>query len=189
MPPTLRNAYQSEAATWYRWVGGRVRVTNHESARLANPEIFDAATVFTQMPDTPHLLAVPFDAEIENVTGYQAGWRRISFNYYPAHADPRSTYSYIENLGSERQIAGPGPAHIVGPLLPAVYDYHQMIDGNNRPVPSEKDHSGLVGSLPILLALAAFSAPQGLLDQTLTRSVQPGTWAPHGFPGGCKRTK
>lgn len=188
MPPNVRNAYHSEAETLFRWVGGRItQVASHESARLGNRELFAAATIFTQMPDTPHLLAVPFDAERENVRDHPAGWRRLSFNHVPAHGDPRRTYASIVNLGVEARIAGPGSPLIVGPLLPSVYDYHPMIDDNNQPIPSERDHAGLIGSLPILLALAAFSAPPGLLEQTLTRCVSPGTWIPHSFQGGCKR--
>ena len=188
MPPNVLNAYHSEGETLYRWVGGRIlRVTSHESARLGSREFFAAATVFTQVPDTPHLLAVPFDAERENVRDHPAGWRRLSFNHVPAYGDPRRTYASIDHLGQEGRIAGPGSPPTVGPLLPSVYDYHQTIDSNSRPIPSEREHAGLIGSLPILLALAAFSAPPGLLDQTLTRSVAPGTWIPHSFHGGCKR--
>lgn len=194
MPPSQRNAYEAEAETLYRWVGGRVaRVHSNEYARLASLEPFGAATVFTQMPDTPHLLVVPFDAQMRDVRDYDAGWRRLSFNYVPVNGnDTRRTYASVVNLGAEAQIAGPGSPHIVGPvgsLLPSVYDYQQTLDGNNRPVPSEREHSGLIGSLPILLALAAFSAPKGWLDQTLTQSLRPGIWAPHGFPGGCKQTR
>ena len=188
MPPNIRDAYHSEAATLYRWEGGRItRVTGHESARLGSRELFAEATVFTQMPDTPHLLAVPVDAEIENVKDHPAGWRRLSFNHVPAHGDTRRTYASIVNLGPEARIAGPGSPLIVGPVLPSVYDYHPLIDSNNRTIPSERDHAGLIGSLPILLALAAFSAPPGLLDQTLTRCVSPGTWIPHSFQRGGKR--
>lgn len=188
MPPTVCNGYNSEAETLYRWVGGRItRVTSLESARLGSRELFAAATVFTQMPDTPHLLAVPFDAERENVRDHPAGWRPLSFNHVPIHGDTRRTYASIVNLGVEALIAGTGSPHIVGPLLPTVYDYHPPIDSNNRPIPSERDHAGLIGSLPILLALAAFSAPPGLLDLTLTGSVSPGAWNPHSFQGGCKR--
>lgn len=191
MPPSQRNAYTAEAETLYRWMGGRVaRVPSNESARLASRELFDAATVFTQMRDTPHLLVVPFDARTRDVRGYDAGWRRLSFNYIPVNGnDTRRTYASVVNLGAEAHIAGPGSPHIVGQLLPSVYVYPQRIDGNNRPVPSEREHSGLIGSLPILLALAAFSAPAGWLDQTLTQSLSPGTWIPHSFPEGCKQTR
>ena len=190
MPPNLHNAYQAETETLYRWIGGRItRVPNNESGRLANCELFAAATVFTQMPDTPHLLAVPFDAEKANVKEYGPGWRSLSFNHVPVNGDSRKAYSSIVNLGSEARIAGPGSRRIVGSLLPSVYDYHQTFDTNNRPIPSERDHAGLIGSLPLLLALAAFSAPPGLLDQAFTRSVIPGTWSPHNFQGGCKRIK
>lgn len=185
VPPNLHSAYQTKPETWYRWVGGRItRVANNESARLANCEVFAAATVFTQMPDTPHLLAVPFDAQNQDVRDYPPGWRTLSFHHFPVNGDARRTHAFITYLGSEARIAGPGSPHIVGPLLPSVYHYHHTIDGNNREIPSEKDHAGLIGNLPVLLALAAFSATPNLLDQTLTRSVLPGTWHPHSFPGG-----
>ena len=187
MPPNVRNAYHSEAETLFRWVGGRVtQVTSQESARLESREFVAAATVFTQMTNTPHLLTVPFDAERKNVSDYPPGWRQISFNHVPVHGDPRRMYSFIVNLGEEARIAGPASPEIVGSLLPSVYDYHQTTDSNYRSIPSERDHAGLIGSLPILLALAAFSAPPPSLDQTLTRSVFPGRWIPHSFQSGCK---
>ena len=190
MPPNVRNAYNSEAETLYRWEGGRItRVTSQESARLGSREIFAEATVFTQMTGTPHLLAVPFDAEKKNVRDHPVGWRPLSFNHVPAHGDTRRTYASIVYLGDEALIAGPASPLIVGQLLPSVYDYVPSIDSNNRPIPSERDHAGLIGSLPILLALAAFSAPPGLLHQTLTQYVSPGTWIPHSFQRGGKRKK
>lgn len=187
IPPNLRNAYLPGAEALYRWVGGRItRIANNEPLRGANREIFAAATVFTQVPDTPHFLAVNFDAERENVRDHPPGWRTLSFNHVPVNGDPRRTYASIVDLGEEARIAGPGSPHILDSLLPSVYNYHQTIDENNRPIPSEKEHSGLVGSLPVLLALAAFSAPPGLLDQTFHRSVHPGIWSPHSFQPGCK---
>lgn len=190
IPPTLRTAYRSGPETLYCWLGGRInRVTNNESARLINREPFSAATVFTQMPDTPHLLAVPFDAQIANVRDYPAGWRGLSFRHVSVNGDARRTYSSFVDLGPEARLAGPGSPLIVGPLLPSVYNYHQTIDGNNRPIPSERDHAGLIGNLPILVALAAFSAPPGLVDDAFTSSVRPGTWSPHTFQRGGEQAR
>ena len=40
-----------------------------------------AATVFSQFPNTHHLLAVSFDAQTRSVMESQEGWRVLSFHH------------------------------------------------------------------------------------------------------------
>ena len=64
-------------------------------------------------------------------------------------------------------------------LLPKVYD---LKTGPPR------IQAGLVGSLPILLSLAAFSAPPPYLLGVFRNSLIPGAWRPHQYqyPAGRK---
>ncbi len=139
-----------------------------------------AATVFTQRPYTPHLLAVNFDAETRDVAGEPAGWMELSFNH--TKRDRNSTYSSLDLFGVEAKLASYGSPNWVEQLLPNIYDY-QAVDNQGHPIPPGTQSAGLIGSLPLLIALAAFSAPQDLLVEAL-RSIQPGEWHPHGYPSG-----
>lgn len=138
------------------------------------------ATVFTQCPDTPHLLAVNFDAQTRDVREQQGGWKVLSFRHI--EKDPNNTYSSLDLLGDQAHLAAHGSQNWVPQLLPNVYDY-QEVDLLGRPISPKTRSAGLIGSLPLLIALAAFSAPQDVLADAL-RSIQPGEWHPHGHPSG-----
>ena len=128
------------------------------------------ATVFTQNPDTPHLLVVPFDATRTNVLEYPGGWRPLVFRHIQTNT---RTYSAVSANGDRQHIAAPGLAHWMPQLLPPVY---------NDQSGSFRVQGGLIGSLPLLIALAAFSAPPNVLVGTLTNCVQPMAWHRHQFP-------
>ena len=139
-----------------------------------------AATVFTQRPDTDHLLAVNFDAETRNVHEEPGGWKVLTFHHRPD--GPNNTYSYVDVVGAEQHLAAPGSHNWMPQLIPSIYDY-QEVNINGLPVRSRTQSAGLIGSLPLLLALAAFSAPPASLAVAFS-CVQPGTWIPHSHPSG-----
>lgn len=181
-PPTLQNAYTTVSRTFWRWQSGRVTAIPASDATLrATLHRIDVASLFSQDPDTPHLLVVPFDVRTRNVRDYGRGWLPITFDHIRVHSTSglREYYSSVSDIGDEAHIAAPGQGFWMPQLLPDWYNYRQPSDALPR------THIGLIGKLPILLALAVFSAPAANLAEAMG-SLQPGTWSPHRhqYPSG-----
>ena len=180
-PPNIRGAYLRSPATWFRWTGGRVTgIAANDPARHRSLESHSVATIFTQRPDTTHLLAVDFDAGTRDVVSEPGGWKVLNFNH--VRKDHNSHFSSLDLLGAEAHLAAPGSPLWVEQLLPSVYDYQEVDDQGNR-IPPRTKSAGLIGSLPLLISLAVFSAPQNMLAHAL-QSLQPGRWQPHNYPDG-----
>ena len=178
-PPNIRTAYTRSPGYTFRWMNGQMTfIGPNDPVGRSLHQPHSAATVFTQNPDTPHLLVVPFDAQRTNVNEYPGGWRPLVFHHIRI-GNTQRTYSAVSANGDRQHIAAPGSAHWMPQLLPPVYNYH------SGPV---KIQAGLIGSLPLLIALAAFSAPPGVLVGILTNCLQPMVWRPHQFqyPAGRK---
>ena len=156
------------------------KVPKNDSIRQAKLPQHSSATVFTQVPNTNHLLAVDFDAETRNVADVLGGWRILSFRH--VSIDGRSAYSSVDLYGDKQHLAGPCSSELVPQILPAIYDY-QETDINGRSIFPKVSFAGLIGSLPLLLAMAAFSAPPDELAAALN-CVQPGFWRPHNLYNG-----
>ena len=142
--------------------------------------VYSVATIFTQNPDTPHLLVVPFDAGRMDARRNAGGWRPLTFDHKRI-GNTQHTYSALTPLGNRQHIAAPGSRHWMPQLLPRVYDY--------QPQPgTQRVNAGLIGSLPLLFALAAFSAPPSQLTGVLETCIRPGVWQAHQFqyPAGRK---
>ncbi|KAL9024804.1 MAG: hypothetical protein Q9180_007803 [Flavoplaca navasiana] len=177
-PPNLKNAYLRDKANarLFRWIGGRMTDISAESTIDAKRSLYGVATVFTQWPDTPHLLAVTFDAEKKDVAEESGGWKVLSFDYIPQPGTQR-LYSSVSVAGNYQQLAAPGPG-LVPQLLPRIYDYNPL------PHRTPPISAGLIGNLPILFALAAFSVHSGGLSKVLTSHIQPNRWCAHQFEHG-----
>ena len=164
-PPVLRDGYRrTKSPAIFCWREGIVEVANGVAPRPDH--IYSTASVFTQFSDTHHLLAVNYDAQKENVED-RSGWKTLSFNHIgaPYHG---GCYSEINLYGGEQKLFARGP---IPNLIPTIYDpLHPPKNGVS---------AGLIGSLPILLALAAFSAPEDRLVHTLTTCIRPGRWQNH----------
>lgn len=170
-PPSVRTGYTRTNGDLFRWVGGTVtHVARGESVGRSLHSVHSAMTVFTQNPDTPHLLCVPFDAERTHVGQHPGGWRPLPFCNIRVDNSQR-TYSAL-SLNRDRQ-ANPGSPRWIHQVLPPVYNNQ---DGTPRL------QAGLIGSLPLLLALAAFSAPPTALIGVLTNCLRPRSWRPHHYP-------
>ena len=168
-PPNVRTGCTRTNGDLFRWVGGTVtHVARGEFVGRSLRSVHSAMTVFTQNPDTPHLLCAPFDVER---TQHPGGWRPLTFRHFKGDS-PQRTYSAVSANGSCQHIAAPGCARWMPQLLPPVYDYQ-----NGNP----KLQAGLIGSLPLLLALAAFSAPPTVLIGVMTNCLRPRSWTPHQF--------
>ncbi len=166
VPPTIRNAFKSGDLHVFLWSGGRIRQIGHASPLGAH---FESATVFTHHDYTGHLLAVELDAQETDVASTDQGWRELSFNHEPEGNSGRA-YSYVDVLGAEEKIAAPS-THLMTQLLPSIYNCQQA--------DPSVTNAGLIGSLPILLAMAAFTAAPTQLATVFTRYVQPGVWQNH----------
>lgn len=146
---------------------------------------YQVSTVFTQYPDTPHLLPVGFDAEKKDVRELPGGWKPLSFRHCSASVSNRNgTYSSVETFGDKQQLAAPGSTDWIPQLLSDIYDYRPRLDAHGEPIPPRTESAGLIGSLSILLAMAAFSAPEARLVQVMTGNIQPGRWIRHNYAAG-----
>ncbi|KAL8993616.1 MAG: hypothetical protein Q9188_007285 [Gyalolechia gomerana] len=181
-PPNRKIAYHRNRAPakLFRWRGGRVTEVQHDPSSLDRFTRHSVATVFTQYPDTHHLLAVNFDAEERDVFEDPGGWKVLSFWHEPQHGTER-IYSYVDVYGDAQQMAAPGSPRWMPQLVPVIYDYDSTQTPNQRP-----STAGLIGHLPILFALPAFSAPPAQLAEVLTGHLQPNTWVPHQHCHGRK---
>ena len=174
VPPNTPNglANGQDPAIWFHWRGGRITLQPHDPFQGpgVNRTVYRAATVFTQYPGTPHLLAVPFNARTRSVNQFGRGWQCMTFNHIPV-GNSNSYYSYISDRGGQQRIAAPGSQHWMDQLLPDWYNCNDVED-------SRRTQAGLIGELPLLFALAAFSAPPAS-QGSLRHSIAPGRWIPH----------
>ena len=164
-----------------RWEGGRISIVpanNPIRGINLNGYVYRAATIFTQYSDIPHLLTVPFDARTTRVDIFGPGWLHITFNHIQVENNNSAYYSYISTHGGEQKIAAPGLPNWIPQLLLPEY--------NCDPRHATRIQAGLIGELPLLFALAAFSALPERLGVMLLSSMQPGKWISHGSMPGRK---
>ncbi|KAL8998891.1 MAG: hypothetical protein Q9169_002110 [Polycauliona sp. 2 TL-2023] len=178
-PPNLKHGYVRDraGARLFRWQGGwMTNIAAGELNKKCSP--YGVATVFTQWSDTTHLLAVSFDAEEKDVAEEYGGWKVLSFDHVPQDELQRCYYSSVGVAGARKQLAAPGSPAWMPQLLPRIYNYD--------PNPSRQPpvSAGLIGNLPLLFALPAFSAQPQHLSHVLTSFMHPGRWHRHQLPHG-----
>ncbi|KAF6232486.1 hypothetical protein HO173_009366 [Letharia columbiana] len=177
VPPNIRTGYTRKPCILFRWLCGTMTpISAIDPVGRSLHQTYSAATIFTHNPDTPHLLAVPFDAQKRHAYQNQGGWRPLSFHHV-LNGNTQHTYSAVSTVGDHQHIAAPGSPHWMPQLLPSVYD---------NQAGSPRIQAGLIGSIPLLIALAAFSAPPDVLGDVLPLCLRPGTWRPHlyQYPAG-----
>lgn len=183
IPPNRRDAYKKrepQYTHWFRYSSRRFcGVPLNDGVRSQNLEIHSAATVFSQANKTDHLLWVPFDARTENVSQYAHDWRNL--NFVQEHRTGIGTYCSLVFVGDEETLPDSVPQW--EKLIPSPYRY-QITDDSGSLIPSNVHFAGLIGNLPLLTALAAFSAPRDRLSVALTGSVQAGRWVSHSYGPG-----
>ena len=180
VPPNRKDAYirGDHGAKLFRWTGGRMTQMTTEAL---NKEctLHSVATVFIQRQDTANILAVPFDARKNDVTEDSGGWKDLSFEY--THRDfSWGSFVEITLAGGPRRIAVAEQSPWMK-LLPAAY-----IENDSESILRRGVNPGLIGSLPLLFALPAFSALPDQLSYVLTNFIQPNEWHAHELPPGCK---
>lgn len=117
--------------------------------------LFATASVFTQYPHTPLLLAVNESVRIEKKVG---PWHTLRFGHVIQPDTTHSFYSSVDFAGQDRTAARMSP-NCAPELLPECY--------NPSDAKSKRAHAGLIGRLPLLIALAAFSAKREHIVQSL----------------------
>lgn len=183
LPPDRRTAFNKEDAVCFRWHRGKMSTMHNGSINIASlGTAHSAVTIFSQKDDTDHLLAVDFNALFQDVIPYDPGWRVLRFDHIPK-PHTSAIYSSINLFGEEKHLAAGGSPTWMGQLLPREYNYQRTTPGG-RPIPSPTGSAGLIGSLPILIGLAAFSAPEDSLTAVLTSSIKPQAWRRHNLPTG-----
>ncbi|KAL8922276.1 MAG: hypothetical protein Q9208_005246 [Pyrenodesmia sp. 3 TL-2023] len=173
-PPNKKDAYYRDrnGARFFRWKGGRATEISNSSYgnRLRT---YGVATVFGQYKDTPHLLAVGFDAETKDVAEEPGGWKVLSFNHTQ---DPQGSWlSSIGVTGTQQLLAAPGSRHWMPQLVPEIYNY------DSRQIAAVPTSAGLIGDLPILFGLVAFSAPPEQLSRVMISCMRPNAWIHHNY--------
>ena len=182
VPPTIRTGYTTRSSNLFYWRGGTMtHIAADEVVSHPLGQIHSAATVFTQNPDTPHLLVIPFDARRRDVDEYPGSWRPLTFGHVRI-VGTEDTYSAVSANADRQYIAVRGSSRWMPQLLPRVYDDQSR---------STRTQAGLIGSIPLLIALAAFSAPASFLQAVLTNCLRPQRWLPHQYqyPAGRKLQK
>ena len=138
-------------------------------------EIYGSATVFSQATSTDHLLTVPFDARKKNVASCNYDWRNITFDH--KRKDSTSTYASLAFVGEREYL----PAPVLpgwNQLIPPPYRFPDL-DTEGNSTQSTTIFGGLIGDLPLLIALAAFSSIRDALPDTLLNHTRNGRWLPH----------
>ena len=149
-------------------------------------QLYKVASVFTQKPDTSHILAADFNVTQEDVrSSRQTDWKQLNFRHIGA-TDRPGTYSSVDILGDQQKLAAPGSGDWIPQLLDTIHDYVPSRDANDNPLPCETQSAGLIGSLPILLSMAAFSAPEPRVSDVMTNYIRRGRWIRHSLPDGRK---
>ncbi|KAL9104576.1 MAG: hypothetical protein Q9163_000498 [Psora crenata] len=182
-PPTNRAAYKSGPGSLYQWSDGRAqRVPENDGVQRQMLQPFGAVSVFTQRPSTDHLLAVNFDVR-ETAVSTQGGWRPLSFRRR-SMASKNHYLTYIDPNGTSYNMPAPDTGHWIPQLLPPCYNPGAQSDAHGRLVAPTTVNGGLIGRLPLLIALAGFSAPESKMSAVIEQCIRPNTWRRHSLVSG-----
>ncbi|KAL9627386.1 MAG: hypothetical protein Q9164_007622, partial [Protoblastenia rupestris] len=180
-PPNTSAEYTREPGSLYSWRGGQAYAVpaGDNDRQVSGLEAFGAATVFTQWPKDVHLLAVNYDVK-QTLRTSRIHWRTLSFDHH--HNGPTNHYlPYVNPEALHFHLPAPDTDRWVSQLLPCCYVSPQNQDADGRRIEPTTFNDGLVGKLPVLIALAVFSAPKDQMNQVLTNCLQPNHWRPHNF--------
>ena len=179
LPPDRIDGYKkSGPSQWFRFKNGNFTLMPAFYMSLEiyiAAEIYSAATVFSKAPGTDHLLMVPFDARTINVLSYKYGWRSLSFDHKRRNSS--SSFASLESIGEKQTLPAPVPPSWKQ-LIPAPYRFENT-DEFGKPIEPTTSFGGLIGSLPLLIALVAFSAVPEKLETVLRDHIRNGKWLPH----------
>ena len=166
-PPISAEAFDRGQARLFTWKDGNMQTFNGQCPE-ANRR-YSAATIFNQ-GQSKVLFSVMCDAaDAGDRSVIDAGdWRSLKFEAAPA----APTLSQVGPNFKNDTLRARGGQHWVGQLLPSRY-HHQGSHTNGPTI------TGLVGELPILIALAALSTSEAKFKDVLPASIKEYKWIPH----------
>ena len=127
--PTMMNECTQTTSTLFHWRGGiMTQVSANDPVGNALNHAHSAATLFTLYPDTPHLLVIPFNAQLKHARRNVGGWRPLTFRHVRIN-NTQHSYSAVSADGDRRHIAAQGSPHWMPQLLPKIYNDQS---GNSR---------------------------------------------------------
>ena len=133
---------------------------------------------------TDHLLAVNLDATTVDLPHNNNRWGGLQFR--DVTEAPGRIRSKVDVTGLKQEIAAPGPRHLVKQVIPSDYDFEIKLDQQSNEIRPTNTFTGLIGNMSILIAMAAFSAPQLFLKTILENHLRLGRWLEHQHPTGRK---
>jgi hypothetical protein len=143
------------------------------------------ATFTVFLDDRRRFIGVPFDARTTNVSAATIGdWKQLNFGHL--YSPNNTTVCSSVDCGEEHtRLAGGAPPNNTRTWIDNFFP--QNHHNNGGVYPSEypnATHIGLIGRLPLLLALAAFSCPSDRADWALRSCIRSGRrWSAHPYNG------
>ena len=142
------------------------------------PWMYRTYTMFMQQ-NNGSIVAVNFDARRKDVRESDiADWREIGFHHPTSNT---AVYSYLDVPGEYAHLAkGASNANNtwVTQLFPQQYQCFPMAD----PQYHNLRHAGLIGRLPLIIGLAAYSCGPSQVAHVLTHCFKRGRWVYHAAP-------
>ena len=176
-PPRKAKDLKASNARFFWWTDGSMKsITVEELLKHGKPvRQHNVGSVFNARL-TDHLLITDIDAAAKDVSqeGCDRKWSRLYFHHMRVTPKESCYYTELGFMGMEAFSAAPLPACITPQLLPSACNDTRQ----------DRINGGLVGKLPLLIALAVSSASREYLADVMTSCIRPGRWRPHKIPPG-----
>jgi len=187
LPPAEGGVFKGseDPALFLRWAAGRyssvsISMDNEICGIGLEEYYYSTASFFTRNPVSSNLLVMPMNVRRRIRPASGSIWRDMTFDHIKIK-NSRALYSYVSSMGDEQRIAAPAPPHWENQLISPVSNHKDHRAGDAQQKRQAGLQAGLIGELPLLFALAAFSAPAEMITQVLTTCIQPGAWREHPY--------
>ena len=176
-PPKSSKELKVSNTRFYRWKDGRItKIASLADLYKDNKQALrqhDIGSFFFQK-ETGHLLITnTHPAKFDESDDKK--WSRLLFNHKRVTLLGRNYYTELDFAGSKEETAAPMSNHCVPQLVPSVY---------NTDSHPNRVNAGLIGKLPLLIAIAAFSVKKEFLNNVLTTNIRPHKWISHSYESG-----
>ena len=169
-PPIRKNQFSKSDRCRFRWQNGSLSVLGSDDPIMRQQWTRrSTASVFPQSA-AGQLLIVNIDVTEQDVSeSYYGRWTALNFRHIKVEGSKRSYYSYLDFVADQAVTAARVRNHVVPQLLPEIH--------NSRD--HRREHAGLIGKLPLLVAIAALSGATNVRNAIMRACVQPSRWARH----------
>jgi hypothetical protein len=173
MPPVRTSQFRRTAGNIYRWrLGESSLITGKETLGM---EVYSTVSMFYQARQDNFLVArvdCTRDAQLN-------GWSQTRFK------NKLNNISEVGFFGAKLGLSASAKGSTWMPqLLPQVYDHRARDTGKHR---LDTQDGGLCGDLPILFAMAAYSAKVEDAEAVIAECFKLGGWVPHAAELGIGR--